>query len=73
MMRQLNCKQVAAICSLEMERPLAAEPLSLHAHLMKCTGCRNYRKQLKTLRQVMQAYADGKAPPEALESGGSKS
>jgi hypothetical protein len=60
----LNCKQVTAVCSSEMERPLRwAEQLSLHTHLMMCTGCSNYRKQLKTLREVMQAYADGKAPP----------
>lgn len=66
----LNCKQVAAVCSLAMERPLGvAEQVSLHAHLMMCTGCSNYRKQLKTLRQVMQAYADGKAPPEEHEGG----
>lgn len=69
----LNCKQVAALCSLEMEHPLrVADQVSLHAHLMMCTGCSNYRKQLKTLRQVMRAYADGKAPPEELDSGGSK-
>jgi predicted anti-sigma-YlaC factor YlaD len=59
----LSCRQVAEVCSNELERPLGfAEQVSLQAHLMMCTGCSNYRKQLKTLRQIMRAYADGQAP-----------
>ncbi len=58
----LNCREVAEVCSNELERPLGfGEQVSLRTHLMMCTGCSNYRKQLKTLRQVMQAYAEGKA------------
>ena len=58
----MNCREVTEVCSAEMERPLKlGEQVSLRTHLMMCTGCTNYRKQLKTLRQVMQAYADGKA------------
>lgn len=58
----LNCKQVTEVCSTEMERPLRlGEQVSLRTHLMMCTGCSEYRRQLKTLRQVMQAYAEGKA------------
>lgn len=58
----LNCREVTEVCSAEMERPLKlGEQVSLRTHLMMCTGCSNYRQQLKTLRQVMQAYADGKA------------
>lgn len=58
----LNCKQVTEVCSAEMERPLKlGEHLSMHMHLMMCSGCTNYRRQLKTIRQVMQVYAEGKA------------
>lgn len=58
----LNCKEVTEVCSTEMERPLRlGEQVSLRTHLMMCTGCSEYRRQLKTLRQVMQAYAEGKA------------
>lgn len=58
----LSCKEVTEVCSAEMERPLRlGEQVSLRAHLMMCTGCTQYRKQLKTLRQVMQAYAEGRA------------
>ena len=41
--------------------PALGEKVSLRTHLMMCTGCSEYRRQLKTLRQVMQAYAEGKA------------
>ena len=58
----LNCKEVTEMCSQEMERPLVlSEKASLHAHMMMCSGCTNFRKQMKTMRQVMQAYADGRA------------
>lgn len=67
----LNCKEVTEVCSAEMERPLKlGEQLSLHTHLMMCSGCTNYRKQLKTLRQVMQAYAQGKASTGDVTPGG---
>ena len=58
----LNCKEVTEVCSQEMERPLVLrEKVSLRAHLMMCSGCTNFRRQMKTLRQVMQAYAGGEA------------
>lgn len=68
----LSCKEVTKVCSAEMERPLRlGEQVSLRMHLMMCTGCTNYRKQMKALRLVMQAYADGKAVAVAPESGDS--
>lgn len=58
----LSCKEVTEVCSAELERPLKlGEKLSLRTHLMMCTGCSNYRKQLKMLQEVTRAYADGKA------------
>lgn len=58
----LSCREVTEVCSAEMDRPLGlGEQLSLRTHLMMCAGCTNYRKQMKALRQVMQAYAEGKA------------
>ena len=58
----LNCREVTEICSTELERPLKlGEQVSLRSHLVMCTGCANYRKQLKTLRQIMSAYAEGAA------------
>lgn len=68
----LNCKEVTELCSQELERPLRLrERVSLGTHLMMCSGCTNFRKQLKTIRQAMQAYADGKASSsEPGERGG---
>ncbi len=61
----LSCREVTEVCSAEMERPLKlGEQVSLRTHLMMCTGCTNYRKQMKALRLVMQVYADGKAVTE---------
>ncbi len=58
----LNCKEVTEVCSTEMERPLKlGEQVSLRMHLMMCTGCTNYRRQLRALRLASQAYAAGKA------------
>ena len=60
----LNCKEVTQVCSDELERSLKlGEQATLHLHLMMCTGCTNYRRQLRTLRQVMRAYAEGRALP----------
>ena len=58
----LSCLEATRVCSDEMDRPLKlGEQFALQAHLMLCRGCTNYRRQQKTLRQVMQAYAQGKA------------
>ena len=58
----LSCREVTEVCSAEMDRPLKlGEQVALRTHLLMCTGCRNYRKQMKALRLVMQAYAQGKA------------
>jgi len=59
----LSCKEVTQVCSDEMERALrVGERVALHTHLMMCTGCTNYRRQLKVLRQAMHAYSQGLAP-----------
>jgi hypothetical protein len=58
----LNCKEVTEVCSVDRERPLRlGEQVSLRTQLLMCTGCSEYRKQLKTLRQMMQAYAEGRS------------
>jgi predicted anti-sigma-YlaC factor YlaD len=67
----LNCREATVLCSAEMERSLhLREQMSLGAHLLMCSGCTNYRKQMKTLRQVMQAYAAGHAATSAPDDAG---
>jgi len=66
----LKCIEVTELASQEMERPLGlGEQVSLRAHLLMCTGCSNYRRQLKTLRQAMQSYAAGGAVPSDTPDG----
>ena len=67
----MNCREAAELCSQEMDRALRmGERVSLGTHLMMCSGCTNYRKQMKALRQIASTYAEGGAalPSEAGES-----
>ncbi|MEO8859481.1 MAG: hypothetical protein ABI343_21050 [Burkholderiaceae bacterium] len=43
-----------------MERKLLLqERMSLRMHLMMCSGCTNFRRQMNTMRSAMQHYASG--------------
>lgn len=56
----LNCQQVTRLYSASQERPLTLqERMSLKMHVMMCSGCRNFGKQMLTLRHVARAYAKG--------------
>ena len=55
-----NCHQITRLLSQSQDRTLILqERLSLKMHLMMCAGCRNFGKQMLTLRQVARAYANG--------------
>lgn len=65
----LSCREVSAVCSAELDRPLSlGEQVSLRTHLMMCSACTNYRKQLKQLRQAAQRYAEGNSVSEKPSS-----
>lgn len=58
----LNCREVTELCSRELEQPLSLrERLGLGTHLLMCSGCSNFRRQMAALRAAAQAYADGRA------------
>lgn len=58
----LNCKEVTELCSQEMERELGlGERFSLRTHLMMCSGCSNFRRQMAALRKISREYAEGRA------------
>ena len=58
----LNCQEVTSLCSEEMDRALEiGEQMSVGLHVMMCRGCRNFRQQMKTLRNLSAAYSDGRA------------
>ncbi len=47
----LNCKQATALMSQKMDRDLHfGKRMSLRFHLMMCSGCRNFSKQMEFLR-----------------------
>ncbi len=56
----LNCKQATELMSRGMDRNLSLNRrISLRIHLMMCSGCRNFNKQMQFLR-----HASRKIPPE---------
>jgi hypothetical protein len=69
----LPCSEVTRIYSEELERTLRlGERASVRLHRLACTGCTHYRRQLWALRRVMNAYADGEAPPLGNPPDGSR-
>lgn len=56
----LKCTQATLLLSESQDRPLTlSERLSLRAHLLMCTGCRNFSQQLPVLRGIARRYARG--------------
>lgn len=57
----MNCWQATHLLSEAQERNLTLkEQMALRLHLSICTGCRNFNKQIGTLRIITRAYAKGK-------------
>jgi predicted anti-sigma-YlaC factor YlaD len=55
----LNCRQATELMSQRMDRKLGlAERLSLRMHLMMCSGCRNFGRQMSFLRQALRRLPD---------------
>lgn len=54
----LDCQQITRLYSESQERTLTLqERMSLKMHVMMCSGCRNFGKQMHTLRHIARAYA----------------
>lgn len=61
----LNCHDATCLMSESQERSLSLkERASLKFHLMMCSGCRNFKDQMKSLRLITRAYAKGKTAPK---------
>lgn len=59
----MNCENATALMSQGMDRSLdAKERIGLRAHTFICVNCRNYRLQLKVLRQAAKQMAHGMVP-----------
>jgi predicted anti-sigma-YlaC factor YlaD len=61
----LNCREATRLLSESQDRTLTLhERLTLKLHLLMCTGCRNFDKQMGSIRQITRLYVQGKQPPE---------
>ncbi|WP_323119177.1 zf-HC2 domain-containing protein [Burkholderia alba] len=46
-----KCKDITRLLSDALDRALTTrERLQVHVHLPTCSGCRNYRRQIRLLR-----------------------
>ncbi|NOR51810.1 MAG: zf-HC2 domain-containing protein [Gammaproteobacteria bacterium] len=49
----LNCKHATKLISDEQDRPLSLKDrAALRVHLMMCSGCNNYKKQMELIRRA---------------------
>ncbi|MDD2926018.1 zf-HC2 domain-containing protein [Rhodoferax sp.] len=56
----MNCQKATRLISEGQDRALSLpEKMTLRVHLLICSGCRNFNRQVPFLSQVMQAYAQG--------------
>lgn len=54
----LNCFDATKLLSEALERRLTfKERMSLNMHTMMCSGCRNFGKQMHSLRLITRTYA----------------
>lgn len=61
----LNCHDATRLMSDSQERVLKlGERVSLKIHVSMCAGCRNFGKQMGTIRKISRAYAK-KTDPNA--------
>lgn len=61
----LNCREATRLLSESQDRALTLnERMTLKLHLLMCTGCRNFDKQMGSIRQITRLYVQGKRPPE---------
>lgn len=61
----LKCRDATRLLSEELERKLTLrEVLGLRFHTLECTNCRNFGRQIKTLRQLSRSYAQGASVPD---------
>ncbi len=56
----MNCKQATRLISESQDQELSTrERIVLKVHTLMCSGCRNFRLHMHTLRQAMRSFAEG--------------
>lgn len=59
----LSCKEATELMSQEQDRPLSlAERLGLRLHVLICSACTNYRRQMSVLRAACRRFGGGDTP-----------
>lgn len=62
----MNCQQATRLLSEAQERQLSlGEKWALKFHVMMCSGCRKFSRQMNTLRDIARDYAKGPGAKQA--------
>jgi hypothetical protein len=61
----IKCKQATQMLSEKLDRPLSGkEKINLAMHTAICTPCRQFGKQMETIRGLSKSYTNAKKPEE---------
>ncbi|QUX90232.1 hypothetical protein CYL31_01935 [Marinomonas sp. A3A] len=61
----IKCKQATQMLSEKLDRPLSAkEKINLAMHTAICTPCRQFGKQMETIRGLSRSYTKTKEADE---------
>ncbi len=64
----MNCQQATRLLSDAQERELSLKDrAALKFHVMMCSGCRNFGKQMDTLSDIAHNYAKGSDSDGAVQ------
>ncbi|MGA7982415.1 MAG: zf-HC2 domain-containing protein [Chromatiaceae bacterium] len=56
----LNCKEATQLMSQELDRTLTwRERTALRLHVLMCSGCSNFRRQMAFLRTALRSRTGG--------------
>ncbi|MDZ8118218.1 zf-HC2 domain-containing protein [Pontiella agarivorans] len=62
-----TCKEISTLVSESLDRELSLrERMAMRVHLMMCSLCRTYSRQIGQLRSILQGAAKAEPPPEPL-------
>ncbi|MFQ5487204.1 MAG: zf-HC2 domain-containing protein [Gammaproteobacteria bacterium] len=70
MSKMLSCKEVSELVSQSLDRQLSLrERLGVRLHLVVCSMCRRYRKQITFISQATRQLLGRHSPTTALKPG----
>ncbi len=65
----LNCHDATRLMSEAQERPLKfGEKMELRLHVSMCSGCRNFGKQMGSIRSIARAYVKRRDRGESTDA-----